>query len=169
MDTIAIAFNYREDEVVSAQRLRFLKSVPPKIVVVIGVLATILLGLQQIWAWFQSKDISRTWYTPFYMLLIIGTVFIVSYFLAPSIDFRINPTWKITLSLFLDEDKIRITAKGRTDGFNLPWVKIKRVFVNDMAYILFWDTDRDFFILPRRIFDRDTRNFLESKIRLSTR
>jgi hypothetical protein len=148
---VFLRLNYEQDEVISAQRMRFLHSNRLKLLTVLSILGTIALGLQQAWLWFREGVVPATWYTPIYLPLIFGGVFVVAYFLAPSMDFKVNPQWQNAFDLYLEADAFRITPIGKLQGFEKAWKEVKQVLENDKVYIWFFNSEQEFIIMPKRV------------------
>lgn len=161
---ITLKLDYMKNEVVSAQRLRFLNSSRLKTIIALGLFTMIVLSASQIWAWLESGvKLPLWWFWPILVFLIFGGVFVVSYAFAPSIDFRINPEWHYVYDLLLRDDIFQITLSGQSKGVEMPWNKIKRVLENKKVYILFWGSDEEFFILPKRVLQTQI-DFFHTKL-----
>lgn len=166
-ENIVLQLDYEQDEVVSAQRMRFLHSNRLKLLIALGILGMIVLIAQQIWFWFKEGTLPITWYTPIYLLLVFCGVFIIVYLFAPLIDFRLNPLWRNIFDLQLDDNTFRIIVAGKSQGIEKNWEKIKRVLENDKAYVLFFDSEEDFIILPKRVAESQE-IFFQNKLNRKT-
>jgi hypothetical protein len=158
-----LRLNYEQDEVVSAQRMRFLHSSRFKLLAILGILGAIALSLQQAWLWHKEGALPTSWYTPIYLPLVFGGVFVVVYFLAPSIDFRVNLQWRNAFDLYLENDLFRITAIGKLQGIEKAWNSVKQVLENDKVYIMFFDSEQEFIIIPKRVLKAQA-GFVEGKL-----
>lgn len=146
-----LKLDYQEDEVVSAQKLRFLDSRRLKLLVVLGVVGTIVLSAQQVLLWLKTGSTPPTWTSPIsWILVFIGTLGLI-YLFAAQIDFRLNSQWRQILDLHLHENCFGVTAIGRSQGCEIAWERIKRVLENDKVYIVFWGSQQEFIILPKRV------------------
>jgi hypothetical protein len=156
-----LKLNFEQDEVVSAQRMRFLHSSRFKLLAILGLFGTTALSLQQAWLWHKEGQLPSTWYTPIYLPLIFSGVFIAVYFFAPSIDFKVNPQWRNIFDLYLEHEVFRITAVGQTQGIEKAWSNIKRVLENDKVYIMFFDSEQEFIVMPKRVLKTQEKFFQE--------
>ncbi len=151
IDNDVITLDYQRDEVISAQRMRFLHSGQAKLMIVLGTLATLALGTEEIWFWYTFGEVPRMWFMPFSVLLLFCAVFCAAYYFFPAIDFRVNPQWRVIFHLHLEKNKFRLSVKGHTHGEELEWGRIKRVLENEKVYILFWGKAQEFIIIPKRV------------------
>ena len=120
-----LKLSYEENEVVSAQRMRFLDSSRLKMLGILGVACTAILTGQQMYYWYDKGTIPVTWFMPLIVAAIFVLVPTLVYLFAPQVDFRINSRWRHELDLHICEDKLRLTAKGKSDGFELQWSRVK--------------------------------------------
>jgi hypothetical protein len=159
---VRLQLNYREDEVVEAQRMRFVDSSRFKLGITLAIIGTVILTAQQVYFWYDKGGIPASWFT----LAIWPAIFIgvggVVYAIAPSIDFRLNPVWKHTLEIYLTEDKLELITPGQAQGFEWQWARLKKVLENKKVYILFFSSDQEFLILPKRIFGEQDSYFQET-------
>jgi len=158
-----LKLDYEQDEVVSAQRMRFLHSSRFKLLAILGVFGTIALSLQQAWLWQKEGALPVTWYTPIYLPLVFGGIFVAVYFFAPSVDFRVNSQWRNTFDLYLENNVFRITAIGKIQGIEKAWDKVKQVLENDKVYVMFFDSEQEFIIMPKRVL-KEQAGFVQDKL-----
>jgi hypothetical protein len=95
MDEVTLKLVYAEGEIVSAQRTRFLHSSRLKMITAFGIVGTVTLTAQTIYFWYAKGTVPASWFVP----IVVAAIFIVipgfTYFLAPRIDYHINPVWEM--------------------------------------------------------------------------
>ncbi len=156
---ILLKLNYQQEEVVSAQRLRFRNSQRIRIIFAMMTVFALLLAVQQFILYIELGKLPGTWFMPLVVLGIVGGVWTVGYFVAPPVDFRFNRDWRTDLDLHLQKDQLRVS--GKSDSVDLPWGKIKRVLENDKVFIIIMSSELDFLIVPKRVLQNHTAFFQE--------
>jgi len=149
--SVSLKLSYQEGEVVSAQRMRLLRSSRLKTVSTLGIIGTVALIIAQIHARNTRGSIPSTWFTPVYLPLVFVAVAVIVYFLAPAIDFRLNPAWKAVLDLHLSEEKLRLTMQGKMESLEWGWEQVSQVLEKNKVYIIFWGSEQDWLIVPKRV------------------
>ena len=152
MDKVTLDLNYTEDEVVSAQRMRFLHTSRPKIIVVIGVVGVILLTVGNVYLG-RIEGRAPRWYAPIEAAVILLGFVGFSYFYVPKFDFRNNLVWKSHYKLTLAHNGMGLVAEGKSKRFELEWSRINRVLENDKAFVVQFGREKDYIILPRRVLE----------------
>jgi hypothetical protein len=150
-ESIDVNLDYRESEVVAAQHIRFLRSSRVIIIGIAGIIGTIYLAIQQFNLWKTYGDIPSTWYTPFFLPLIFLAAVILVYFLAPVIDFRQNSFWKYTYQLKLLPDNLYFSIKNKKSGLKYEWNDAKKVLEDKNVYVIFYSSENNYLIIPKRI------------------
>ena len=166
---VILKFNFQKDEVVSAQQLEILQSNRSKIMVAMAILGFLGLIGQQIKFWIEDHVISTIWWGPLLFLLAAVVGFCFAYFYKPLNDFRINPFWRNTFELRLSNEQFSILPEGVSKGLEMPWNKIKRVLENDKVFVLFWDSEQAYVILPKRVLQSEEKYLRENLSHISGR
>ncbi len=153
-EKMILKLNYTEEDVISAQRIRFLYDGRFKNILILGAVAFLILGVQVVYEWITNKALPGLWYGPF---LAVGSVALIIgffYLINPLIDFRTHPIWRKNFDLFLSDTHLRLTSKSKKPGgFEMEWSQVKRVLENDRVFILLYGPrGQDFFILPKRLW-----------------
>lgn len=156
---ISLKLNYQQDEVVSAQRLRFRNSQRIRIIFAIMAVFALLLAVQQYFRYTELGRLPDTWATPLVVLGIVAGLWTVGYFVAPPVDFRFNRDWRADLDLHLQKEQLRVS--GKSGSMDLPWSKIKRVLENEKVFILIMGSELDFLIVPKRVLQNHAAFFQE--------
>ena len=156
---ITLKLNYQQDEVVSAQRMRFRNSQRIRIILAIMAVFALLLAVQQLFLYIELGKLPGTWFMPLVVLGIVAGVWTVGYFVAPPVDFRFNRDWRADLDLHLQKDQLRVS--GKSGSVDLPWGKVKRVLENEKVFIVIMGSELDFLILPKRVLQNHTAFFQE--------
>ncbi len=128
---------------------------------ILGIIGTLFLAGQQFVLWKTNGDIPSTWYTPIYMPVIFLMVGILVYFFAPMIDFRLNSFWKYTFQLRLLPDRLYFGIKIGENGLKYEWKDAKIVLESKVAYVVFYNPESHFLIVPKRILGENEPYFRE--------
>ncbi len=143
---------FSEPDVISAQRLRFLRSTKFKIILAVWLVAT-LWGIGNILFPAVIPGLfTVSGGTLLGTALLFGGVVVVFYWAAPWIDFRTNATWKSPFTLQLGEDQLTLALEGRSKGVYIQWHEIHNVHENERVYILYTNSEDNFLIIPRAVF-----------------
>ena len=154
MDKVTLELIYTEDEVVFAQRMRFLHSRRLLLMAVIGIIGTAFLAIPNINLGGAPSGATAAWYVPIEVAAIFVGVIGLAYFLAPVVDFRNNAAWRSRFQLTLSDDGFYLVAAGQVGGAGLEWRQVNRILENDKAFVLQYGGEREaFFILPKRILE----------------
>jgi hypothetical protein len=150
---------FQEPDIISAQRLRFIRSSKFKIIVAVWLVA-LLWGSGQV----LFPDVVPALFTLSNGTL-LGTALLFAgivagfYWLAPWIDFRTNAIWKSPFTFQFNSEQMMLTLEGRGKGVYIRWEQIRNVHENAGAYILYTSSEDNFLILPRSVFpDAATEN-----------
>ena len=54
-------------------------------------------------------------------------------------------------------EQFSILLEGVSKGLEMPWNKIKRLLENDKVFVLFWDSEQAYVILPKRVLQSEER------------
>ncbi len=146
-----LKLDYQEDEAVSAQRMWLRERNSVKIGVAAAILIVLGAVAQEVWSWYESKVIPVTWWMPVLWLIGFATVFGIAYLQNPVSSFRSNSWWHNKLELHLSSEWFRITPEGQSEGLEIEWGRIRRVVENDKVYLLFWGSEQEFSIFPKRV------------------
>jgi len=115
------------DEIISAQRMRFLDSNRVKVIIFLGIVGALILIGQQVYLWYENGILPGTWYTPIFELIVFTVIPGLVYFFASQVDYRLNSVWKQKAALTFSEEKLSIIGKDNIGEFELEWHQIKKV------------------------------------------
>jgi len=169
-DITTFQLNYTEDEVVSAKRMHFRNSVRFKAMVALGLIGTIGFTVELIYIWHRIGTVPTMWDAPINIAAIFILILALIYFVGFRIEARVNSAWRYTLNLSLLEDRLRLTAKGNTESFDVLWQQVRRILENEKAYNLYYGPrEEDYLILPKRILQSEEnasyfRDILKGKV-----
>ncbi len=163
---ITLKLDYQKDEAVSAQQMQMLESNRFKVMIAIGILCFLGLVVQQIWFWFESKAIPVAWWGPILFLLAAGVGLGQAYLRNPLSSFKSNPSWHNRLDLRLSTEQVHISSEGQSEGFEMAWERIKRVLENGKVYVLFWGSEQEFIVLPKRVLQTQDEFFRDQLKRI---
>ena len=160
-ESSSMDLNYKEDEVIAAQHIRFLRSSRVIILGCVGLIGTVYLAFQQYTIWKASGVIPSTWYTPIFIQAIFLTVGLLVYLLAPVIDYRKNSFWKYTYELKFLPDQLYFSLKNKGSGIKYDWKDARKVLESDSVYVIFYGSENNFLIIPKRILGMNELYFRE--------
>ena len=116
------------DEIISAQRMRFLDSNRVKVIIFLGIVGALVLIGQQVYLWYENGILPGTWYTPIFELIVFTVIPGLVYFFAPQVDYRLKfSLGSRKLALTFSEEKLSIIGKDNIGEFELEWHQIKKV------------------------------------------
>jgi hypothetical protein len=151
-DKVTFTFSYAENEVVSAQRMRILHSPQLRGIAILVGVAAVALTAELAYLWHDTGTFPDFWFVPVVVACIFIGVAGFTYLVVPRIDFRINPGWRHEFDLHLSSETFRLTLKGKDEGFELEWHRIKRVLENGQVYLVYFGSGREeFVIVPKRV------------------
>jgi hypothetical protein len=157
-----LTLKWAKEDAVSAYRLRFLHSPALRIATGLGILGTVGLAAELVFACLQDVNIEPLlWFVPVIVALIsVGTPAIV-YLAAPSISFRRNLAWRQEYWLHLSEDTLTITLSGATQGCCMQWSRVKQVLEDERVYILVYGSGKaDYVAIPKQVFQNNEQEVL---------
>ncbi len=148
-----VEFHYTRRDVLSAQRMRFLRSSQLKVILLIWLGSVIFLSAPLVLPqWFKPGP-----YTSWALVLQISLAYLVTLavitFITPWIDFYINRFWRLPLLFQFSEKQVRLSIVDKPGGLRLKWSQIIRVDENDRVFILHYGSGGKFVIIPRAAFN----------------
>ncbi len=147
-----VEIHYTRPDVISAQRMRFLRSSQLKVILLIWLGSIIFLSAPLVLPqWFKPGP-----YTSWALVVQISLAYLVTLavitFITPWMDFYINRFWRLPLVFQFSEKQVRLSISGKTGGLRLKWSQIIRVDENDRVFILHYGSGGKFVILPKAAF-----------------
>ena len=143
---------FKAEDIISAQRMRFLQSSKLKIIAA-------LWGIAALWssaALLLPEQIPPIPYvapsTVLGSTLLFAMLVSIFYWLGPLIEFRTNILWKTPFQIQITAEHLMLLLEGRTKGAFIRWDQIRKVHANERAYILYTSSEDNFLILPRSVF-----------------
>jgi hypothetical protein len=149
-DEVILPLDYREDEVVPAQRARFRTGTRVRLG---GLFVVVTLGLLAVARLTGSGRPGGpdTLVAALFLIACFAGVLLFSWRFAPLIDFRTNGIWKQRHRLRMTPDALFLEPPDGSTGTELPWRSLRRVLVTRRAFVLVYGSEREFLIVPRRI------------------
>jgi hypothetical protein len=148
---IILPLDYREDEVVPAQRARFRGSTRLRLGLLFALVTVALLGFARRTGDSGHAGRPAALVPGLFLLACFGGVVIFAWRFAPLIDFRTNSIWKREHRLRLTPDAIFLEPPDGGQGTELPWRSLRRVLATRRAFVLVFRSEREFLIVPRRV------------------
>ncbi len=169
MSETHIDFHYTRPDVVSAQRMRFLRSNQLKVILILWLGAMLFLIAPLVLPQVFPPGQSSSWGVVLQIAMAFSVTLFVMIFFTPWMDFYINRFWRLPLSLHFSEKFLRLVITGKTGGLHLAWKQIRRVEENDRVFILDYGEGNKYLILPKSAFTHtsDVQRFRELLTRRS--
>jgi hypothetical protein len=142
--------DYQQQEVIAAQRSRLLHS-RMGLVALLGFFGTIYVGWKPFSTWVETKAIPPDWTTPAIVFLIFFWVTVYGYFIFPWMDYRGNRIWRKRLYVWVDDQGLWLSGENRQQAVIMQWRNLSKVVENSQCYLLFFGSEKNVFILPRRV------------------
>ena len=160
--------HFSAKDIISAQRLRFIKSSRIKILLLFWALLTAFLLVQLIFPGVFQGLTFASWGLLIGLALAFLLVVALFYWLAPWMDYHQNPLWQTAFTLQMNEQYLFLSMEGKTKGVTVHWERIRKMDENERAYILYLNTEANFLILPKSVFASPNAqirfcNFLKTK------
>jgi hypothetical protein len=150
-----IEFRYTRPDVVSAQRLRFLRSSQLKAILLIWLGSMVFLSAPLVLPQWIKPGPYSSWGLVFQIALAYAVTLLVLIVITPVVDFYINRFWRLRLVLQFSQKSLRISVAGKPGGLRLKWSQIQRVDENERVFILHYGSGGKFVIVPRQAFERE--------------
>jgi hypothetical protein len=150
-DEIILPLDYREDEVVPAQRARFRGGTRLRLGLLFAVLTLALLVFARMTGGSARPGGPGALVPALVLIVCFAGVLLFSWRFSPLIDFRTNPIWKRKHRLRLTADALFIEPPEGGRGTELPWRSLRRVLETRRAFVLVYRSEREFLIVPRRV------------------
>ena len=143
---------FKAEDVISAQRMRFLRSSKFKIVVgfwgiaaIWGIAVQLLPGVAPPIPYVSASTVLGS--TVLFALIVAAF-----YWFGPLIEFHNNPIWKTPFQMQVTGEHVMLMMDGRVKGVFIRWEQIRNVHENERAYILYTRSEDNFLILPKSVF-----------------
>jgi hypothetical protein len=154
-EDLQLPFTYAREDVVAAQRLRLPHSRRLRLLLLIGIGATVVLVIQFSALRSGLTGLPGGWSTP----VVVGAVFVllvaIAYLLAPIIEYQMTSAWRSRVVLQVNADGLRLSGTTSATGFDLAWQQVSGLLENERVWLLFFGGEQDFLIVPKRIFQTD--------------
>jgi hypothetical protein len=147
-----IKVRFTKEEIISAQRMRFLRSTRLKVISGLFIFAMAFMLLQLVFPDTMRGINFATWPMTIGLLVAFASVIGLFYFVSPLIDYANNEIWQTPFSIKITPELLFITIEGSAKGTNVKWERVRRVDENDAAYILYLGSESMFLIIPKSIF-----------------
>ncbi len=148
---IILALDYREDEVVPAQRTRLLRGTRWRLGLLFAGVALALLAIVRLTGDSGRPGGPAALVPAFLLLACFAGVLLFSWRLAPVIDFRTNSVWRRKHRLRLTSEALFLEPPDGGAGTGLPWRALRRVLETRRAFVLVYRSEREFLIVPHRV------------------
>jgi hypothetical protein len=150
-EEIILPLDFREDEVVPAQRVRFRSGARPQLGMFFALLAVALLAVGRVTNPSGKHGASAILVPALLMLVSFAGVVLAAWRFAPVIDFRTNQVWKRKHRLRITPEALFLESPDGGRGTELRWRWLRRVRETRRAFILTYRSEREFLIVPRRV------------------
>jgi hypothetical protein len=150
-DEIILRLDYREDEVVPAQRARFQSGTRLRLGLLFAVVTLALLAFTRMTGGAPRPGGPAALVPAIFLIACFGGVLLFSWRFSPLIDFRTNPIWQRKHRLRLTRGALHIEPPDGGPGTELPWRSLRRVLETRRAFVLVYRSEREFLIVPRRV------------------
>jgi hypothetical protein len=148
---IILPLDYRESEVVPAQRARFRQGTRLKFGLYFGVLAAALFVAARLTEGGPSRGGPAALVPVLFLVACVAGVLLFTWRFAPVIDFRTNAIWKARHRIRLTPEALFLEPPDGGRGTELPWPSVRKVIETPAAFVLVYRSEREFLIVPRRI------------------
>lgn len=143
---ITYTLKYEKQDIVSAQRMRFLQSSRLKIVIFLGLISIGYLVWQQL----QLAQDARSWLSP----VLVGIVFVVvpflTYFLMPLLDYKVNKGWRKEYRFLISETNMDIYQPEEKRPYRFDLNRVSMIHENSDVFVLYFGSEQNFVIIPKR-------------------
>jgi hypothetical protein len=154
MPATSLDFHYTRVEVISAQRMRFLRSNQLKVILLIWLGSMLYLIAPLVLPQVFPPGPNTSWALVLQIALAYGVTLLVLIFLTPWVDFYINRLWRLPLTFQFDGKGLRLSVTGKTGGLRLMWNQVHQVDENERVFILHYGGGNKFLVLPKSAFSR---------------
>jgi hypothetical protein len=149
-----LEFRYTRPDVVSAQRVRFLRSRQLKVILIIWAASMLFLITPMILPQVFKPNQYSSWGLVFQISLAYAVTLFVLIFFTPFFDFYLNRFWRLPLTLQFNEKRLHLTVTGKPGGLRLKWNQITQVEESSRAFILHYGSGEKFFVVPKSSFGK---------------
>ncbi len=154
MSETRLEFRYTRPDVISAQRMRFLRSNQLKVILIIWLASMLILIAPLVLPRVFPPGPYASWGLVLQIAIAYFATLLVLIFFTPWMDFAINRFWRLPLTLHFSEKSLRLLVTGKTGGLHLKWNQIRRVEENGRVFILDYGVGNKYIILPKSAFTR---------------
>ncbi len=163
MSATSLQLHYTRGDVVSAQRLRFLRSNQLKVIMLIWLASMLYLIAPLVLPKVFPPGPYSSWALVFQICLAYLVTLVVLFFFTPWFDFYLNRFWRLPLTFQFSDKSLRLSVTGKPGGLRLAWNQVQQVDENDRVFILHYGGTNKFLILPKSTFTRpaDSQRFRE--------
>lgn len=161
-DEIILPLDYREDEVVPAQRARFRGGTRLRLGLLFAVVTLALLTFARMTGGSARRGGPAALIPALILISCFAGVLLFSWRFSPIIDFRTNTIWKRKHRLRLTPEALFLEPPDGGPGTELPWRSLRRVLETRRAFVLVYRSEREFLIVPRRVLGAHEARFRHS-------
>ena len=144
---ITYTLKYEKQDIVLAQRMRFLQSSRLKIVIFLRLISIGYLVWQQL----QLAQDARSWLSP----VLVGIVFVVvpflTYFLMPLLDYKVNKGWRKEYRFLISETNMDIYQPEEKRPYRFDLNRVSMIHENSDVFVLYFGSEQNFVIIPKRV------------------
>jgi hypothetical protein len=148
---IILSLDYREDEVVPAQRARFRGGTRLRLGILFAAVTLALLAFTRMTGGGARPGGPAALVPALFLIICFAGVLLFSWRFSPVIDFRTNAVWKRKHRLRFTPDALFLEPPDGGPGTELPWRSLHRVLETRRAFVLIYRSEREFLIVPRRV------------------
>ena len=143
-------------DIISAQRLRFIKSSRLKVLVGLWLALSLFLLVQLVVPDFIPAVHFATWYMLIGLALAFLLVLVIFYWVAPWLDYTQNPVWQTPFTLRLTNEQLLISVEGKARATTVQWSRIQKLHENSVPISLSGKRG-ELLILPKAVLKAGAR------------
>ena len=154
---VPLPVRFDAKDIISAQRLRFIKSSRLKVLIGLWLALSLFLLVQLVAPDFIPAVHFANWYMLIGLAVAFVLVLVIFYWVAPWLDYTQNPVWQTPFTLRLTNEQILISVEGKPRATTVQWSRIHKMHENERAYILYLGNEANFLILPKAVLKAGAR------------
>ena len=144
---ITYTLKYDKQDIVSAQRMRFLRSSRLKIVIFLGFISIGYL----VWGQLQLAEEYRNWLSPVLVALVFLVVPFLTYYLMPLLDYKVNKGWRKEYRFLISEANMDIYQPDEKRPYRFDLNRVSMIHENPDVFVLYFGSEQNFVIIPKRM------------------
>jgi hypothetical protein len=144
-----MSFQYTPQQIVAAQRSRFVSAWQVQLIFGLGVAAAVLVLALDYTVGIPRARPVEPWVSGTAVGGVFIGVFLLLYFIAPHLDARLNPEWKSEFHFQITPEFLYYGQGSSEYMFRVPWSKITKAVESSCVYVLFLGSSMEFLVVPK--------------------